>query len=285
VTENRFKVLVSDIDWTLLGPSGDVHPADAEAIFALKDAGVHVTLCTGRMFTGTQPLALELELDAPLACVDGSHIAHSITGSLLACAPLPDTGLDELFRVIGEHGIAPFAFSDRHLFHDGSGAAFLEYVSTWSEHLLELEGMLVDATWRVDRPVAAVLALGSQKQVVAAELALASRAPGLVQSVCFESLRTFDASGDPAWALLVRAAGVDKGTALDWLARHYGVTVEETVAVGDWLNDVPMLKRAGLSFAMAQAPEAVRNAAHHVLEAHGERGGGIAEAAKLAGLL
>lgn len=285
MTEKSFKVLVSDIDWTLLGPSGAVHPADAEAISELKRTGVHVTLCTGRMFTGTQPLALELELDAPLACVDGSHIAHSISGSLLACAPLPDAGLDALFRVIGEHGIAPFAFSDRHLFHDGSGAPFLEYVSTWSEHLLEHEGLLVDATWRVDRPIAAVLALGSQTQVLAAELALATGASGLLQSATFESLRTFDASGDPAWALLVRAAGVDKGTALDWLARHYGVSVEQMVTVGDWLNDIPMLKRAGLSFAMAQAPEAVRNAAHHVLNAHGEHGGGIAEAAKRAGLL
>jgi hydroxymethylpyrimidine pyrophosphatase-like HAD family hydrolase len=285
VTAAPFKVLVSDIDWTLLGPSGDVHPADAEAIAALTASGIHVTLCTGRMFSGTQPLALELELDEPLACVDGSHIAHSISGSLLACAPLPDIGLDTLFRVIGEHGVAPFAFSDQHLFHDGDGQPFLEYVSTWSEHLLEVDDLLVDASWRVDRPVAAVLALGGREKVLAAELALASAAEGVLQSVSFESLRSFDASGAPAWALLVRAAGVDKGTALDWLARHYGCSVEQMVAVGDWLNDVPMLKRAGLSFAMAQAPQAVRDAAHHVLEAHGERGGGIAEAARRAGLL
>ena len=48
--------------------------------------------------------------------------------------------------------------------------------------------------------------------------------------------------------------------------------------VGDWLNDVPMFKVCGRSFAMAQAPEIVKEAATDHLLAHGSRGGGIAEA-------
>jgi hydroxymethylpyrimidine pyrophosphatase-like HAD family hydrolase len=72
---------------------------------------------------------------------------------------------------------------------------------------------------------------------------------------------------------------------VDWLAAHYGVALEDVVAVGDWLNDVPMLKRAGQSFAMAQAPEEVRAAAKHLLKADILTGGGVAEAAERAGLI
>ena len=57
------------------------------------------------------------------------------------------------------------------------------------------------------------------------------------------------------------------------------------VAVGDWLNDVPMLQCAGQSFAMAQAPAEVRAAAKHQLKADIWTGGGIAEAAERAGLI
>jgi hypothetical protein len=55
--------------------------------------------------------------------------------------------------------------------------------------------------------------------------------------------------------------------------------------VGDWLNDLPMFQVAGRSFAMGQAPDAVKSAATDVLDATATTGGGIAEAARRAGLL
>ena len=78
---------------------------------------------------------------------------------------------------------------------------------------------------------------------------------------------------------------MDKGTAIEWLSGHYDCTVDEIVTVGDWWNDVPMLRRAGLSFAMNQAPDEVKSAAKQVLEADSWSGGAIAEAAARAGLL
>jgi hypothetical protein len=51
------------------------------------------------------------------------------------------------------------------------------------------------------------------------------------------------------------------------------------------LNDIPMLKRAGRSFAMAQAPLEVKAAATDILKASAMTGGGLAEAALRAGLL
>ena len=58
----------------------------------------------------------------------------------------------------------------------------------------------------------------------------------------------------------------------------YGVAMAETVCVGDWLNDLPMLKAAGRSFAMGQAPAEVKSAATDVLTKTITTGGGIAEA-------
>jgi len=63
------------------------------------------------------------------------------------------------------------------------------------------------------------------------------------------------------------------------------VTAAQVVAVGDWLNDIPMLRRAGRSFAMAQAPNSVKAAATDILKSSAQTGGGLAEAAMRAGLL
>jgi hydroxymethylpyrimidine pyrophosphatase-like HAD family hydrolase len=78
---------------------------------------------------------------------------------------------------------------------------------------------------------------------------------------------------------------VTKGTALEWIARHEGIDASQVVAVGDWLNDIPMLRTAGRSFVMNQAPDEVKAVATDLLDADVSTGGGIAEAAERAGLL
>ncbi len=281
-----YRVFVTDVDGTLLGPSGEIDPRDEEAILSLVRAGVHVTICTGRMFSGTRHLAEKLALDAPIACVDGSHIVHAPSGRELAATPITATAARALLEVLAEFGPSAFAFSDDRVFHEAEKEEYLDYVRTWSAHLNEVGDLAFDVGWHNEQPsVTAVVALGSEHQVRSAERALKQRAATQLQAVSFPAFRASRPGSTPCWGMVVRAAGVDKGTAIDWLSQHYGVTPSEVVAVGDWLNDVPMLQRAGLSFAMAQAPEAVKAAAKQVLESDGWAGGGIAEAAQRAGLL
>jgi hydroxymethylpyrimidine pyrophosphatase-like HAD family hydrolase len=136
------------------------------------------------------------------------------------------------------------------------------------------------AAWVSATSVAALVLMGDKECILGVERALHG-VPGL-QDLVFE-VRREDFAG--TWGMVVRAAGVDKGTAVEWLAMHYGVAIEDVVAVGDWLNDVPMLQRAGQSYAMAQAPAEVKAAAKEVLEADIWQGGGVAEAAERAGLI
>ena len=64
-----------------------------------------------------------------------------------------------------------------------------------------------------------------------------------------------------------------------WLAAERGATLDQTVAVGDWLNDVPMLKAAGRSYVMGGSLPEVEAVADEVLDAEREHGGAIAEVA------
>jgi hydroxymethylpyrimidine pyrophosphatase-like HAD family hydrolase len=83
-------------------------------------------------------------------------------------------------------------------------------------------------------------------------------------------------------AVLVRAAGPTKGTALRELCKIVGCSTDEAVAVGDWVNDVPMFEVAGRSFAMGSSPDHVRAKATDALETEAGAGGGIAEAIRRA---
>jgi len=276
------RVFVTDIDGTLLGADGDVHPSDAEAIAALIARGVPVTLCTGRMYSGTREIAEAMRILGPVACIDGSHIVDSTNHLELHSTPLSDVASELLFEALGRIRPAAFAFSGDRLFHDAHGAQYLDYVSTWSERTQEVDRLTDIEAWREPgATLSALVALGTPDQIRTAEMFIKKNDRHL-QCVTFEVGRP-GYSG--TWGLVVRAAGVDKGTAIDWVAQHHGVTAADVVAVGDWLNDIPMLRRAGRSFAMAQAPSAVKAAATDILKANHTSGGGLAEAALRAGLL
>ncbi|MFO7177203.1 MAG: HAD family hydrolase [Pseudomonadota bacterium] len=277
-----YRAFVTDIDGTLLGINGGIAPRDVAAIRELERRGIPVTLCTGRMYSGTRAIAMELGLCEPVACIDGSHIVDSGTHRELATAPLPPEALATLCRLLERTGPTVFAFAGDRLYYDANGQPYLPYLATWSEDTVEVETVLDPDRFGYEEKVAALVALGTEDQIASAHEALREHHGTLLQAACFALQRPEDGG---LWGMIARAARVDKGTALEWLAAHYGITLDEIVAVGDWVNDIPMLERAGCSFAMGQAPDSVKAAADHVLSADAWTGGGIAEAAERAGLL
>ncbi len=130
--------------------------------------------------------------------------------------------------------------------------------------------------------VAALVAIGSAEWAAGFDRAVRARTDGALQGSVFPSRRF---TGLDLWGAFIRASGPTKGTALEWIAEHHGIAPEEVVAVGDWYNDLAMFQAAGLACAMGQTPDAVKSVADRVLDATWETGGGIAEAARCAGLL
>jgi hydroxymethylpyrimidine pyrophosphatase-like HAD family hydrolase len=232
------------------------------------------------MYSGTREVAELLALDGPVACVDGSQIVEVRSHRSLAMHPI--VAAAEVVTVLAEFELTSFVFARDVIYHDALGAELLHYVSSWSQRIEQLELLLDRARWAADSEIAAVVAVGGEQQVQGAFTVLSGQLGHSVQATTFEIRRP---NLEGSWGMVIRAAGVDKGTAVEWLARHHGIEPAQVVAVGDWLNDVPMMKAAGRSFAMAQAPERVRAVATDQLEADTWRGGGIAEAAERAGLL
>lgn len=274
------RLLVTDLDGTLLDPDGNVHAVDREAIEALRRQGVYVALCTGRLFSGTRHVAETLDLDGPVACVDGSHIADARSGRSLHCIALDAVELGRALRTLEEANLTCFVFAGDTVYYDAAGADLLGYVSLWSRECRKLDRVTAVDHWPARGPVMALVALGSAEGAQRAAGAL-ERTPGVFCS-WFEIRRP---GYEGQWGLVVRSSSASKGTAVRWLARHYGVRRQNVVVVGDWLNDVPMFEWAGHAFAMAQAPDDVKRAASCVLDAHTTTGGGILEAAQRLGWL
>jgi Cof subfamily protein (haloacid dehalogenase superfamily) len=266
-----YRLLALDLDGTLLRKDHSVDPRDVSAIRELQNAGVTVTIVTGRLQSGAAGAAAACAIEGTIACVEGSHLVEMATNTTLVHHALSANIARALRDTVTTHQLAGFVFDAAGIHHDHAGAPFADYVRTWSPNLRVVEE--THLAWQTT-PIGAV-AIGDLDAVTAAHAILRTHAELFSVS--------FPVSMCPGkHAVLVRAAGPTKGTALAQLCKVAGCTTAEAVAVGDWVNDIPMFEVAGRSFAMGSSPDHVRAKATDSLDTIAGAGGGIAEAVRLA---
>ncbi|MBK7539346.1 MAG: HAD-IIB family hydrolase [Myxococcales bacterium] len=249
------RLLALDLDGTLLDETGQVRPRDRDAIAAVRERGVIVTIITGRLAAGSVEAARACDILGAIGCCDGSHLYDVGADQTLAHHALAADTRRSLDALLDDRELTRYVFSSSHVFCDDLGHRFAGYVRTWSPQLSMLDDLTEGAEIWDDHAPLAQLVIGSSQRVTAAFAAVTAEVPDLFAV-------SFAVSHAPGThALLMRAKGPSKGTALAELCEHYGVELADSVAVGDWLNDVPMFQVAGRSFAMAVAPPEVKRAA------------------------
>jgi Cof subfamily protein (haloacid dehalogenase superfamily) len=267
----RPRLLAVDLDGTLLDKAGKPHDRDVRAVHRAIDAGVHVSIVTGRLYSGTRAIVETLRLRGAVACADGSHLVHARDHATLLHIGIRDHHALALRDALARASVATFLFARDSIAYDDRGVPFVEYVATWSNDVRVSVDVFAHPFWTDPEGITAVVALGTRQQVRSVVDDIARDLPKQVLVAMFPVKRLAG-----TWAIIVRASGGTKGTAMRWIAEHARVDIAETVCVGDWINDVPMFEVAGRSYAMGHAPDEVKAKATHVLAETVENGGGVA---------
>ncbi len=270
----RIKLLAVDLDGTLLDTAGRPHERDLRALRTAIDAGITVTIVTGRLYSGTRPSAAALSLVGPVGCADGSHLVRAHDHETLVHLGIRGDAATAVRESLAAHGAAGFLFVRERIIHDQGGDPFVDYVRLWSSDIQRTADLGSHEAWEgaeADAGVTAIVAVGTREQIARTCEGMRLGAGDAAQVVSFPLRRS-----PGMWGLVARGAGGTKGTALRWIADHHGIAYEETACVGDWINDIPMMQAAGRSFAMGQAPDEVKKHATVVLSETCETGGGIA---------
>jgi len=262
------KLVALDVDGTLLDYNLEIPAVTREAIAEAKARGVQFTLVTGRMYQSTVYLARELGLDQVLLVTyNGAMVREYPSGRVIYHEPVPlETG-KALAAYCEARGLYLQAYVDDELYVPEIVPQTQEYVSACRVEAHPVGSLFL---W-MQQPLTKLLII--EKPATIAAIAGEVRellGPGVTVT---QSWPTY---------LEVFNSRVSKATGLEAVARILGVKREEVLAMGDEMNDLPMLTWAGTSFAMAHAPEPVRRAATYVTSAGA--GEGVAEALKRMGL-
>ncbi len=255
------RLIALDLDGTLLGPDFRVSEADSAAVAAARDRGVYVVIDTSRWFGLAQRTARRLGLHAPIIAHCGAHIRLPDEGEELYHVKIPEEAAREIAAFCDEGGWETYVTVD--------GITYMR--SRWDagidpQRLPKDMRLAKTHAEHVTAPATGIMVF-SEEGVRAVTTEFERRYAGTLvfPEGRSESLQPY---------ITITAGGVDKGKALHFVCEHLGVPKDETMAVGDTAQDLPMFEAAAVSVAMGNSPDDVKARAAAVAPSNTE--GGVA---------
>jgi Cof subfamily protein (haloacid dehalogenase superfamily) len=265
-----YRLLALDIDGTLVNSRDQLTPATKAAIRRAVSAGISVALATGRRYSRSLHLVDHLELDGPLVTASGALIKHPRGHRTLFQAEFRPELLGTLLRKIAAAGF------DSVLYTDSFAEGFDFYCPRLAVTVPELtefyklnEGVGREWPDLAESPppgVFALFAMGTQAEMTSLGNSIENAWPGELNIHVLRSPRY------TGWMCEIAPAGVSKWTGVQHLAAATGIEEHEICAVGDDVNDIPMIRGAGLGVAMGNALPEVKAAADRIAPGHDSDG-------------
>lgn len=250
-----YRLLVVDVDGTLVDRNGAISAEDERAIGRAVASGVKVSLSTGRVVKACRGIIGRLSLDGYHIFFDGALVSDPAQSREVYSQPLKKEVVRRAVEFSRANDIYLELYSRDHFFAEREN---------WSDDIhrrfFRVEPTLVDfgGIWERERIIKAELVVHSPEEAAKARS---------FQKEFSGSLR-FSIARSPAYPgidfINIIDPGVSKGKALMALASFMGVEIGEVIAIGDGLNDISLLETAGLAVAMGNAFPKVKKVADFV---------------------
>jgi len=281
----KYDLIALDLDGTVLNSRSVISPENRSAIARARQAGYHVTLCTGRGLRECRRYVDELRQEDPVVVAGGSIIADPGSSATLHRFGLEEELVRQATHALVRHGFPALVLKDPavspidYLVVVGRENLQLDPVTTWWFTEMGVRAKVVQEIDEDEHPEHTVRfgACGMARDMAVIASDLQSTFAQSVHMHHFPAVVAPDAAkrtdeGETLHVLEVFSREGNKASALSWVAQRQGIAMERCVAMGDQINDVQMLSSVGLGIAMGNAVEQVKNLANKHTLHHDEHG-------------
>lgn len=261
-----YKLLAINIDGTLLRPNGRIQSGTKEAIEYVQNKGVYVTLVTNRHFLSAKKVAKALKLDSLLITHSGAFISSNLDEPMMEKRFSEERAFNlvqilenykcnirlvhERFSV-GNRLRMPRNLISKAVFGSGDPLFYpMQFVTSLGDYLR-------------DNPL--------DPQKIEVYFGNESELEQAVQ-LLKENFHDLKLNKIDNRKLEIVPKGVSKINGLKNLCNHVGIPLEQTVAIGDSMDDQEMIESVGLGVAMWNAPNELKKAADWVTRSNNQHG-------------
>ncbi|KQM13334.1 Cof-type HAD-IIB family hydrolase [Novosphingobium sp. Leaf2] len=262
------RLLISDIDGTLVRSDKSLAPATVAAAKKLVDAGVSMSLISARPPSGIRWIIDELDMPGPFGAFNGGTLFKR-DGSVIERHGVDPETAKTILRLIAKAETTCWVFADGHWYSNAAdephNAREVKSAGVKPDIVDNFDGL----TERVDK----IVAVSDDHEALKVLERQAIEAAGDKATIARSQLYYLD----------VTAPTANKGDGVARIADAFGVSLADTAVIGDQANDLPMFARAGVSVVMGQAPDEVKAKADYQTSSCDEDGAAAAIEQILAG--
>ena len=257
----HIKIIVTDIDGTLISSDGTLDETTKKALIKDQQKGTRVVLASGRPTSGMLPLAAELDLanfGGMIVSYNGSKVLNPATDEVLFHQPLSHEEVLSIIDHLEKFDVSMMFDDGTYLYtNNGDGYMVQHEAEMCYLKLKPIKDLREAATFTLSK----VLVSATPEYLQEHHDALIAPFAGKLNCV-------FSAP----FYLEYTAQGIDKGNALAQALEPLGYHPDAMIGFGDGHNDKSFLSYVGHAVAMGNAVDAVKDMAHFVTRSNDESG-------------
>lgn len=242
----KYKLLVMDIDDTLVNNGCGVSKENMDAIDRARKAGVYVTLATGRGYFASSHVWKQLGFSTYIINYGGALIMDSGTDEPFFVTELENRFVQEILKMADELRLHAHIYQGDCIIYEKAH----EYATAYTSAL--------NLPYRIDPDIRSKQWTDVPKVLIITEQERVGELLPMFEKH-FED-RVYVSASSPGF-IEFNQLGANKGTAVAMLADKLGIKREETVTIGDNTLDFEMIKWAGLGAVVANGNEKLKSIA------------------------
>lgn len=276
------KLIALDMDGTILNSDHVISERTINAIKSAQEKGIEVIISTGRGYPDGVLLVKDTGLELGFSCMNGAEI-RNVDGEIIHTSPLTNGQALEIMTILDEENVIYDMYVNELIYTDSIEEQvnmFRRFTPEKDE--AEFDDMLEKVKVRMEEGFIKEVKsfheiINHADAVVYKMLALSDNLDALAKAEeRLKKVAGISVSSSFTGNLEITNEAGQKGFALEKYAAHCGVTMAETMAVGDNYNDLSMMEKAGFSVAMGNAPDDIKAKCDFVTETNENDGVALA---------
>lgn len=268
--KQNIRLICIDMDGTLLNSKHEVSERNKEALRKAKELGVNIAITTGRLFCSARYYADLIGIDSPVIGSNGAYIKNKYDDIAILENEIPKDIAIEIYKIVKKHGLTinfnswntllreddvpethAYSIMNKDLPDDKKvkfivNSDVIDTINNFDGKILK--GIVIEEAENKDKLWAAKDEL---KETFGDKLHVVS-------------------SGTDNFEVMIGTTS--KGNAVAYLADTLNIQPEEVMCIGDSENDISMLKFAGVSVAMGNGLQIVKDVAEYVTDTNNNDG-------------
>lgn len=253
----KIRLLVSDIDGTLVPKSKQLTPETVKAAQQLREAGIALSLVSSRPAYGMRMFLDPLRISVPYGALNGGEILDR-AGTVLSVHYIASETVLGIYEILSKYAVNIWVFNPQGWFVLNREDPLVAY----EEQIVQITAKPLADLQKHTEKIIKIMAISKETdklRQIAEELN--QHYAGQVKAI--QSMDHY---------LDITMPCANKGFVLEWLGQELKIPLDEIAAIGDMDNDIPMFEKAGLAIAMGQSPDKVRQHADIVTKSNEENG-------------